>query len=196
MQRRRTLLYAQLKPNYLGTSDFSLENVIAYQSYDKLQYLDVYLFKTNMSFTIMMDVQVLEGYNDAGGINLDFVSGGAISRGNFDNGLGMRRFGKYLINYLYNSGPHKTIPNDYEAHKLVMRYDNTATSNNVKGWVDGNTLQRTKNYIQSDNPLWIGGANNQRSSETGYGRINKLMVYYKALPDSDITNYIQNGIIP
>ena len=180
------------RPRYLGTSDFSLQNVTAYQDSSKYQYLDIYLFKEEIPFTILMDCQVIE----SGAIGLDFLSGGDVTSGNFRKGLGMRRYSTYWINYLFNRGPYNaTAANDYNAHKLIMRYDPTKTQN-VKGWIDNQTNEDTASFVQSDNPLWIGGSNYSANHKTGYGTINELMIYYRALDDADITNYINNGIIP
>ena len=181
---------------YLGTSDFSLENVTIYQNSTKIQTLNIYLFRQEMAFTILLDVQIDGGFASNGNLNMDYVSGGAITGGNFTNGLGMRHYQGNIINYLYNSGPYVSgNTNDTTAHKLCVRYDPTLTKN-VKGWIDSKTSQSTKTFVQSDNPLHLGGSNNHASSGAGYGTINQLMIYYRALSDADIENYINNGIIP
>lgn len=193
MAIRRGLMMGQ-KRN-LGTSDFSLQNIIAYQASSKWQYLDVYLFKTEIPFTILMDCQIVDGYSSDGTIGLDFLSGGDIQSGNFTKGLGIRHFSAYFVNYLFNKGPYVINRNDYDVHKFVMRYDPTKAKN-TKGWIDSSSTESTATFIQSDNPLIIGGNNHNNSTATGYGTINELMIYYRALDDADITNYINNGIIP
>lgn len=196
MEVRRRMLIANDRPRYLGTSDFSLQNVTAYQDSSKYQYLDIYLFKEEMPFTILMDCQIVDGYASNGTLGLDFLSGGGVTLGNFRNGLGMRHYSTYWANYLFNQGPYNAnAANDYNAHKLIMRYDPTKTKN-VKGWIDNRTNENTASFVQSDNPLWIGGSNYSANHNTGYGTINELMIYYRALDDADITNYINNGIIP
>lgn len=196
MEIRRRMLIANDRPRYLGTSDFSLQNVTVYQDSSKYQYLDIYLFKEEMPFTILMDCQVVYGYDSRGLISLDFLSGGDVAPANFRNGLGMRHYSTYWIDYLYKRGPYSAnAANDYNAHKLIMRYDPTKNEK-VKGWIDNQTNEATASFVQSDNPLWIGGSDHSANHKTGYGTINELMIYYRALDDADITNYINNRIIP
>jgi len=196
MEIRRRMLVANERPRYLGTSDFSLQNVTAYQDSSKYQYLDIYLFKEEMPFTILMDCQIVDGYSSRGTIDLDFLSGGNVSSGNFVKGLGMRHYSTYIINYLFNQGPfNANAANDYDAHKLVMRYDPTKTQQ-VKGWIDSKTYEHSVTFVQSDNPLYIGGNNARINSGDGYGTINELMIYYRALDDADILGYVNDGIIP
>lgn len=195
MEIRRRVLMANDRPRYLGTSDFSLQNVTAYQDSSKYQYLDIYLFKEEMPFTILMDCQVVDGYTESGTIRLDFLSGGQLKLGDFTKGLGIRHFGTYFVNYLFNQGPYLSQKNDYDAHKFVMRYD-PSKDKNVKGWIDSRTYEKATTFIQSDNPLHIGGQNASSNHDTGYGTINELMIYYRALDDADILGYINNGIIP
>ena len=193
---RRRVMMANNRPRYLGTSDFSLQNVTVYQNSSKLQYLDIYLFKEEIPFTILMDCQVVDGYDSNGRINLDFLSGGAISRGNFSKGLGIRHYSTYSVNYLFNKGPYNpNAANDYDPHKFIVRY-NPNEEKNVKSYIDSRSYESTATFVQSDNPLYMGGNNNSYSTLPGYGTINELMIYYRALGDTDILGYINNGIIP
>jgi len=194
MEIRRRMLMANERPRYLGTSDFSLQNVTVYQDSSKYQYLDIYLFKEEMPFTILMDCQVVYGYGSVG-ISLDFLSGGAISSGNFRDGLGIRQYSTIFANYLFNKGPYKNAGNNYGPHKFVMRYDPNKAKN-VKGYIDSISKEGTATFVQSDNPLHLGGSNNENNRNSGYGTINELMIYYRALDDTDILGYINNGIIP
>lgn len=196
MEIRRRMLIANDRPRYLGTSDFSLQNVTAYRDSSKYQYLDIYLFKEEMPFTILMDCQVVYGYDSGGRIALDFLSGGDVKPADFTKGLGMRHYSTYIVNYLCNRGPYNAnAANDYNAHKLVMRYDPTKTRQ-MKGWIDSKTNEYSVTFVQSDNPLYIGGSDANRNSAAGYGTINELMIYYRALDDADILGYINDGIIP
>lgn len=196
MEIRRRMLIANDRPRYLGTSDFSLQNVTVYQDSSKYQYLDIYLFKEEMPFTILMNCQVIDGYSEGGTIGLDFLSGGDIRPGYFGKGLGMRHYSTGFYNYLFNQGPYNTnAANDYDPHKFVMRH-NPNEAKNVKGYIDSKSSGATVTFVQSGNPLYLGGNNAQNNKGTGYGTINELMIYYRALDDADILGYINNGIIP
>ena len=179
---------------YLGTSDFSVENKLVYRA--AKEYTDIYLFDTEKEFTILADIQVIDGDGD-GGINLDFISGGAVTNGSFTNGLGIRRYQKYIFNYLFGKGPYVgNLTVDHTARKIAIRYT-IADTNNVKGWINSKTSTGTATYKQSSNPLWFGGSNGGTApTSSAYGQINQMMVYYRALSDLSIENYINNGIIP
>lgn len=195
IQRRREIIASAKKKN-LGTSDFSLENLAVYQASDKTVTLPVYLFKTNMSFTILMDAQADYGYSENGELTLDFLKGGAITNQNFTNGLGLRRYRNLICCYLYDGGPYVISRNDYAAHKFFVRFDASKATNNLYAGLDTTVATRTRAYVQSDNPLYAGGNNNAFSTGNGYGTINQLMIYYRTLTDEEIAGYVNNNIIP
>lgn len=186
-----------VRNKYLGTSDFSVENKLVYRN--AKEYTDVYLFDTEKEFTILLDMQVVSDVGTAG-TTLDFISGGNVTNGNFGKGLGIRRYGRYLMDYCYNHGPYITFDEDNLPRRVAYRYK-IAASNNITGWIQriGTDLKKsteTASYIQSDNPIWFGGSNGATPVSDHYGRIGQAMFYYRALSDSDVENYINNGIIP
>ena len=194
MQLRRNMMGIIVSKSDGGSSDFYLKN----RTYDSTKVdLDITPLAQDRAFTILCDWEVTAGYNaETYAISLDAFSCGETS-GNFQKAIRIGNYSTYTMAYLMNKGPYKKTDSSLRS-SVAIRYDPTQ-SKKLSGYLSGFSYVRDYDITLTTTSAKanIGGRNGQSyGSGDQAGIIHGLYIYNRSLSTTEMTNFVDNGIVP